>query len=244
MPTAFLAGATGVVGRQLLPLLVSDGWRVFGTTRRPERALELEALGAVPVVVDALDEQALRAALIAAQPSVVVHQLTDLPPGLDPALMPAALVRTARLRDTGTRNLVNAALAAGARRLVAQSIAFAYADGPLPHGEQDPLAVGAEGARGLTARGVEALETCVLKANLAGIVLRFGRLYGPGTGFTQASGPAPLAVSEAARASFLAMTRGNTGVYNIAEPDGSVDIAKASLDLGWSDRPNLSKPPF
>jgi nucleoside-diphosphate-sugar epimerase len=233
MPTVFLAGAAGVVGRQLLPLLLSEGWRVFGTTRRADRARDMAALGAIPVVVNALDEAALRAAVVAAEPSVVVHQLTDLPPGLDPALMPDALVRNARLRKAGTRNLVNAALAAGARRLVAQSIAFAYADGPHPHTEQDPLAVGAEGGRGLTARSIEALETCVLEANLVGIVLRFGRLYGPGTGFDYAAGPAPLAVSEAARVSLLAITRGKQGVYNIAEPDGLVDIAKASLDLGW-----------
>jgi len=234
MRTVFLAGATGVVGRSLLPLLVNGGWRVFGTTRRPERARDLEGLGAMPVVVDVLDETALCAAVLAAAPSVVVHQLTDLPHGLDPAQMSAALVRTAELRDVGTRNLVKAALAAGVRRLVAQSIAFAYADGPLPHGEQDPLAVAAEGTRGLTARGVLSLETSVLEADLVGIVLRFGRLYGQRTGMVAPGGSPPLAVSDAARASFLAMTCGKTGVYNIAEPDGFASIARARVDIGWS----------
>jgi nucleoside-diphosphate-sugar epimerase len=176
MPSAFLAGATGVVGRQLLPLLISEGWRVFGTTRHPERVRELTSLGAVPIVVDALNRAALRAAVTAAQPSVVIHHLTDLPPDLDPALMPAALMRTAKLREVGTRNLVEAAMEAGASRLVAQSVAFAYADGPLPHGENDPLAIADEGMIGVTARGVLALETSVLEANLKGIVLRLGRL--------------------------------------------------------------------
>jgi nucleoside-diphosphate-sugar epimerase len=234
MRSVFVAGAAGVVGRQLLPLLVSDGWRVFGTTRRAERIGELEKLGAIPIVVDAFDAAALRAAVVAAKPSVVVHQMTDLPPGLDPALLSAAMLRNAKLREVGTRNLVDAALAAGAHRFVAQSIAFAYADGPLPHGENDPLAVMVEGTTGVTARGVEALERAVIEADLVGISLRFGRLYGPGTGQSVPRGRAPLSVNAAARASLLAMTRGNAGIYNIAEPDGFADIEKARIEMGWS----------
>jgi NAD(P)-dependent dehydrogenase (short-subunit alcohol dehydrogenase family) len=107
----FLAGATGVIGTALVPLLIDAGYTVYGGTRRPERAASLEAAGAVPVVVDVFDRDALAAALARIAPSGVVHQLTDLPPGLDPSKMAQALVNNARVRDEGTRNLV----AAGAR---------------------------------------------------------------------------------------------------------------------------------
>ena len=96
---------------------------------------------------------------------------------------PATRPSNARLRDEGTRNLVSAAVHAGARRLIAQSIAFVYAPGPMPHGEDDPLDVDADDANGVTARGVASLERQVLEAPVAGIVLRYGALYGPGTGF-------------------------------------------------------------
>ena len=83
----------------------------------------------------------------------MIHQLTDLPPGLDPSRMQEATSRNARIRDEGTRNLVRAAIAAGARRLIAQSIAWAYAPGMEPHREADPLDIGAEGTRGISVRG-------------------------------------------------------------------------------------------
>ena len=131
----FVAGASGAVGRRLCRLLVGDGWTVTGTTRSPERASVLRDIGVAPVIVDVFDEAQLRRAIAEVQPEMVVHQLTDLPPALDPARMAEALVRTARIRDVGTRNLLAAAVAAGARRVVAQSIAFAYAPGPKPYRE-------------------------------------------------------------------------------------------------------------
>ena len=231
--TLFLAGATGVIGRQLLPLLIDRGWHVFGTTRRSDRAAALRAAGAIPVIVDVFDREALLEAVRDASPTVVVHQLTDLPPALAPAEMEAASTRNARLRDEGTRNLVDAAVSAGATRLVAQSIAFAYAEGPLPYRESDPLDIDAPGRPGVSARGVAALERAVLNADLIGIVLRFGRLYGPGTGADAPSGAAPLHVTQAAAATLLAIERGQPGVYNIAEDDGAVDVSKARLELGW-----------
>jgi hypothetical protein len=153
--------------------------------------------------------------VVQARPSVVVHQLTDLPPGLDPSRMAEALVANARLRDEGTRNLVSAAVHAGARRLIAQSIAFVYARGPMPHAEDDPLDVDADDANGVTARGVARLERQVLEAPVAG-----GRapLYGPGTGFDAPWSPGPVHVDAAAKAAELAVTRDVTGIYNIA-PD-------------------------
>ena len=229
----FLAGAAGVIGRRLAPLLVADGWLVAGTTRSEEKAAMLREMGVEPVIVDVFDAEALGRAMARARPGVVIHQLTDLPPGLDPARMEEARTRNARIRDEGTRNLVSAAIHAGARRLVAQSVAFAYADGPLPHGEDDPLNIAAEGARGVSARGVASLERQVLEAPLEGIVLRYGRLYGPGTGFEAASGPGPVHVDAAAEAARLAASRGAPGIYNIAEDDGAVSTEKARRLLGW-----------
>jgi nucleoside-diphosphate-sugar epimerase len=227
----FLAGAAGAIGRALIPLVLADGWRVFGTTRTAERAALLEQAGVQPVVVDVFDAPALSRAVAAAQPHVVVHQLTDLPPGLDPARMATARVANARIREDGTRNLVAAATAAGARRLVAQSVAFAYAPGPKPWRESDPLHL----ATGdVTVRGVASLESQVLAAPMPGLVLRYGRFYGPGSGFDSAAGPGSIHVAAAAEATRLALTRGGPGLYNIAEDDGVVDITRARTELGWS----------
>jgi nucleoside-diphosphate-sugar epimerase len=232
--TLFLAGAAGVIGRRLTPLLIEEGWRVVGTTRSTGKADLLRHLGAEPCVVDMFDAVALHRALAEAQPIAVMHQLTDLPPGLDALRMEEATQRNARIRDEGTRNLVAAAVAAGARRLVAQSIAFAYAGERRPHSEEDPLAVNADGRAGSSARGVASLERQILEAPLDGLVLRYGRLYGPGTGFEAAAGPAPVHVDAAAKAAALAITRGEPGLYNVAEDDGTVTSEKAKREFGWS----------
>jgi nucleoside-diphosphate-sugar epimerase len=231
----FLAGATGAIGRRLVPLLMAAGHAVTGTTRSKEKADWLKNAGADPVIVNAFDAAAMREAVFRVQPTVVIHQLTDLPPVLERPLPTEALARNARLRVEGTANLVAAAQAAGARRLIAQSIAFAYADGPLPHGESDPLASPEGDAPGaITARGVRSLEEAVLNAEgLEGLVLRYGRLYGPGTWSAARGGPAPLHVDAAAHAALLAVTRGAPGVYNIAEDDGAVAIEKAVKALGF-----------
>src|SRR3984885_11276173 len=135
----FLAGASGAIGRRLTPLLHSSGHYVCGSTRLEANTGALRALGADPVVVDVFDASVLSRAVASARPDVVIHQLTDLPKDLNPREMGAAIVRTARIRSEGTRNLVRAAIAAGARRLVAQSIARACAPGAEPHTETDPL---------------------------------------------------------------------------------------------------------
>ena len=231
--TIFLAGASGAIGRRLVPILKADGWRVVGLTRSPAKAAMLAALGAEPVVANVFDAEELRQAVAAALPTIVLHQLTDLPPGLDPARMEEATVRNARIRDEGTRSLVAAAVAAGARRFIAQSVAFAYADGPLPHREEDPLAIEAPARAGASARGVASLEAQVLGAPLDGLVLRYGKLYGPGTGFDQPSGIGCVHVDAAAHAAALATTRGDPGLYNIAEEDGAVSSEKAKRQFGW-----------
>jgi nucleoside-diphosphate-sugar epimerase len=230
--TIFLAGAAGAIGRCLIPLVLARGWRVVGTTRSAHRADALRALGVEPVVVDVYDAAMLEAAVFAARPAVVMHQLTDLTrtPGDS---LEELRARNARLRDEGTRSIVAAAARAGARRLIAQSIAFAYAPGPQPYREDAPLDVAAEGGAGVNARGVESLERQVLAAPIPGLVLRYGRLWGPGTGVDAPPITAPLHVSEAARAACLALERGEAGVYNIAADDGFVDISRAARLLGW-----------
>ena len=231
----FLAGATGVVGRRLTPLLIAAGHQVTGTTRSQAKAGELEAGGVAPAVVDVFDAGALRDAVVKARPEVVIHQLTDLPQGLDEEQLVTILTRNTRLREVGTVNLVAAARAAGATRLGAQSIAFAYAAGPEPHAESDPIASG-DGERppAISARGVRALEAAVLGASgIDGIVLRYGRFYGPGTWYGAPLSRGSLHVDAAAQAALLAVSRGAPGVYNIAEDDGAVTIDKARRELGF-----------
>jgi nucleoside-diphosphate-sugar epimerase len=231
----FLAGATGAIGRRLAPLLRSAGHHVTGSTRSSAKAGHLRALGVEPVVVDVFDADALLEAVEAAKPDVVIHQLTDLPPRLEPELMAAALPRNARIRDEGTRNLVRAAKVAGARRLIAQSIAWIYAPGPIPHSENDPLKTEPDGTYNVTIAGVVALERQTLQSPpLAGIVLRYGQLYGPGASKESRHGDVPLHVDAAAYAALLAIDRGPPGIYNIAEPNDVVATDKARRELGWN----------
>jgi nucleoside-diphosphate-sugar epimerase len=225
----FLAGAAGVIGRRLTPLLVLMGHEVTGTTRSAAKAGQIEASCGRPVVVDVFDAAALTRVMLEARPEIVIHQLTDLPS--DPAQVSSAAETNARLRIDGTRNLMAAAKVAGARRVIAQSIAFAYAPGPEPHHEDDPLNL--EGPRRRSAEGVAGLEWAVLHTPpIEGVVLRYGWLYGPGA-WTQVPGTPPaLHVDAAAHAALLAVDRGS-GIYNIAEDDGAVAITRARAQLGF-----------
>lgn len=227
----FLAGAAGVIGRRLTPLLVLLGHEVTGTTRSAAKAGSIEAMCGRPVVVDVFDVEALTRAAVAAKPDVVIHQLTDLPKVNDPATFAATREANARIRTEGTRNLIAAAKAAGARRMIAQSVAFAYAPGPEPHHEDDPIAL--EGPSKRTGEGILALEGAVLRTPpIQGVVLRYGRLYGPGTWTEKPEGRGSLHVDAAAHAALLALERGR-GIYNVAEDDGAVAIAKARTELGF-----------
>jgi nucleoside-diphosphate-sugar epimerase len=230
----FLAGATGAIGRRLVPLLVGAGHEVTGTTRSVEKAAGLRAARVKPVVLDVFDVDAVQAAIFDSRPEVLIHQLTDLPQQFDPANIAEALARNARIRIEGTRNLIGAARAAGVRRAIAQSIAFAYAVGPEPHQESDPLAP-ADGPMRGTMDGVTVLEGLMTTTpGIEGIVLRYGHLYGPGTWAPAPSGRTHVHVDAAAHAAFLAVIRGVSGVYNIADDDGSVSIAMARRELGWN----------
>ncbi|HET7589150.1 MAG TPA: NAD-dependent epimerase/dehydratase family protein [Solirubrobacterales bacterium] len=191
----FLAGASGAIGRQLVPQLVAAGHEVAGTTRSEEKAGKLRGLGAEPVVLDVYDAEALREAVVAFAPELVMHQLTDLPP--DPAEIPAKAADNARVRSEGTRNLIAAAQAAAAPRFHAQSIAWR-----LP---------------GDAHASVEEHEAMVLDAG--GVVLRYGRFYGPGTYNPEAGDlpePPRIHVAEAARRT-VELLEAPSGIVEIAD---------------------------
>jgi nucleoside-diphosphate-sugar epimerase len=228
----FLAGASGAIGRRLVPLLIAAGHDVTGTTRSAEAARKLEAAGVRPAIVDVYDATALERAAIDAQPEAVVHQLTDLPQAFDEKNLAASYPRNARIRVEGTRNLIAAARAAGARRFVVQSIAFAYAPGREPHVEDDPLNL-ADGPRLITVRGAADMEQQALASGMDVFVLRSGLFYGPGTWNDGPSRKPALHVDAAAQAAVLALARGAPGIYNIADDDGAVSIEKARRELGF-----------
>jgi nucleoside-diphosphate-sugar epimerase len=228
----FLAGAGGVIGRRLTPLLVKMGHQVAGTTRSADKAGAIRAMGAEPVVVDVFDAEALKRAVAAAKPDAVIHQLTDLAYGPNSPHYQESLKRNARIRVEGTPNLAAAAKAAGVRRLIAQSIAFIYAQGPGARVETDPMAP-AEGAMASTIPAVKALEDAVL-AMPEGIVLRYGYFYGPGTWSPDGPGRRPCVnLDAAAHVAANALTRGEPGLYNIAEDDPTLSSEKAKRLLGF-----------
>jgi nucleoside-diphosphate-sugar epimerase len=235
----FVAGATGVVGNALVPQLIDAGHEVTALTRSVLRAAQLEALGADPVVCDVFDPGGLQAAMAAAPPEAVIHQLTSLPTRIDWA-DPATFDANNRVRTEGTRNLVDAALATGARRLVAQSIAFGYAPtGGFVKDEDAALFTDAPPPIGAGVAAVGELEQLVTgTAGIEGLVLRYGMLYGPGTyhdrrGATAAdviAGRIPLVpdapgmyswlhVEDAASAAVAALERGAPGIFNIADDE-------------------------
>lgn len=203
-----LAGAAGAIGRRLVPLLVAGGHEVVGTTRRPERVHAIAGLGARGALLDAYDRENVERVMEAVEPDAVIHQLTDL----------AALdfAGNARVRIEGTRNLVDAALACGVERMVAQSIAWVVAPGTTPATEDEPLAEDAT-------PGVRELEAAVAEVPV-GVVLRYGMLYGPGTWFARDG-----AHADSARKGGLGATAEVTGFVHVD------DAAAAAVDaLAWS----------
>ena len=229
----FVAGASGVVGRQLVPMLVAAGHDVTGTTRHATRTDALAQAGATPVVVDATDPAALNRAVADARPGVVIHQLTDLAAAATAGFTAAVVEANARLRTIATTNLVDACERAGVQRLVAQSGAWLYAPGPEPHTEDDPLGATDEAGR-ITLSGILALERAVLgSARLEGVVLRYGLLYGPGTGADTAPPPSVHVVG-AARVAALAVDHGRPGIFNVVDDGGPVSNTKARDELGWT----------
>lgn len=210
----FLAGATGVIGRRLVPLLTASGHQVTGLARSPAAAERVRALGAEAALADVFDAAGVADAVAKAAPEVVIHQLTDLSGGVTDA--------NARIRQVGTRNLVDAARAAGADAMIAQSICWAYAAGPDPAAEDVPLDLAADGSRGVSVAAVAALENAVAELP-AWVVLRYGLLYGPGTWYA-----ADGMVADRARAGELTA---DADVSSFVHVDDAAAAAVAAL--GW-----------
>jgi nucleoside-diphosphate-sugar epimerase len=232
----FVAGATGAIGRPLVPKLVAAGHEVTGMTRSEERAEGLRRAGARAVVCDALDAEAVRAAVGGARAEAIVHQLTALPDRLD-FRDRDLYTATNRVRTEGTDNLLAAARETGTRRLVCQSVAFAYAPGGEPIKSEDaPLLRDAPGGFGEGVRAIGRMERQVLEAD--GVVLRYGFFYGPGTYYGEDGSSTrdvrrrrmPVVgggtgifsfvhVDDAADATVIAVERGPSGVYNVVDDE-------------------------
>jgi nucleoside-diphosphate-sugar epimerase len=190
----FVAGATGVLGIRVVPLLVAGGHDVWGMTRTPSKSDLLWKAGAEPIVCDVYDLSALRDQVVRSQADAVLHLLTDLPD--DPAAMERFTEANSRIRREGTRNLLTAARAAGAARFLAESVAW-------------PL----EGDAGLA---VAEMERAVL--HVGGVVLRFGRFHGPGTYHEQDLPDRPrVHIDEAARRTALAIDE-RSGAIEVVDP--------------------------
>jgi nucleoside-diphosphate-sugar epimerase len=238
----FVAGATGALGRRLVSLLLSNGHTVVGTTRSPSKADALRAAGATPVVLDALDRDAVIDALTQAQPDVVVHELTALTEFSDFRKLDESFAATNRLRTEGTDHLLEGIRLLPVRRIVAQSYAgagfYAPTGGPVKT-EDDPFNTDPPAAMRRTVEAVRHLERAVLEAEgIQGTVLRYGGFYGPGTSLGEggvylhavrrrqfpivAGGMGVWSfvhIDDAAAATLAAIESGRTGVYNIVDDD-------------------------
>jgi nucleoside-diphosphate-sugar epimerase len=235
-----IAGATGQIGELLTPALVAAGDEVFGLTRSGQSARKCSELGAMPVMGDALDRDAVDAAVAEARPDVIVHQLTAIPrKGINPRKLGEAFGATTRIRREGTRNLVDAAERYGVGRVVAQSVAFAYrSEGPEILDESALLDTDAPGDWGEIVRGAAALEEAVLGGSgFEGVVLRYGMFYGPDSPYSpggvygdmvmkrrlpivgDGSGRQSfIHLDDAVSATLAAIERGS-GVYNVVDDD-------------------------
>ena len=232
----FVAGATGVVGRQLVPQLIAAGHQVTATTRSADKAAGLRAAGADAGVVDGLDALAVGEAVARAEPDVVVHQMTALSAGFSLRRFDRTFAVTNELRTRGTDNLLGAAQAAGVRRVIAQSYTGfpnIRTGGPVKT-EDDPFDPDPPQAQRSTLEAIRYLEHAVATAPLEGIVLRYGSLYGPGASDLMVDllkrrqvpvigGGAGiwsfLHVTDAASAAVAALDHGAPGVYNVADDE-------------------------
>jgi nucleoside-diphosphate-sugar epimerase len=220
-----VAGATGAIGRPLADRLVAEGHEVVGTTRDEDRARELRERGAQAVVLDAFDAEAVRAAVLAAEPEVVVHQLTALPEAPEPKAMAAALETTNRLRRETVPTFVRAAAEAGARRAVVQSVSFVTKpDGRPVHDEDAPL-LDDPGSRPMI-DAIRALEDVTTTTEgVEGVVLRYGFFYGPGTWYDRDG-----AVGTMVRRRRYPLIGRGEGRSSFVHVDDAVDATVRALD--------------
>ena len=228
----FIAGGSGAIGRVLVPLLIADGHGVVALSRSEERAQQLAAMGAEIVVGDVFDLRQLTECVVAAEPDIVLHQLTAF------GAQGADLASTLRVRTEGTQNLVAAAEAAKARRLITQSISFICTlKGEGLTDEETPLYLDAPPAIRPLAEAMAELESRTLESSLESVVLRYGWFYGLGTNYDP-NGSIPTAIRkgrmaivgegkgiysfiglyDAAFATLVALRRG-AGVYNIVDDE-------------------------
>lgn len=237
----FVAGATGVIGRRLVPLLVPNGHTVIGTTRTPSKVDALRAAGASPIVLDALDRDAVVESIVRAEPDVVVHQLTALAGFTDFRRFDEGFAVTNRLRTEGTDNLLAGMRKLDIRRVVAQSFAgwpHARIGGPVKT-EDDPLDRDPPEPLRRTLEAIRYLERAVLGTDgIEGTVLRYGGIYGPDTSLGEsgvqleavrrrrfpivAGGTGVTSfihIDDAAAATLVAIERGKPGLYNIVDDD-------------------------
>jgi nucleoside-diphosphate-sugar epimerase len=215
----FVTGATGALGRHLVPRLVAAGHQVTATTRTPAKAGQLRAAGAEPAVVDGLDRAAVTAAVLAAAPEVIVHEMTALAAMRSLSRLDRTFAVTNELRTAGTDNLLAAAAEAGTRRVVAQSYAGwpnERSGGPVKT-EEDPLDPVPVPSTARTLAAIRHVETTVPRLAPEGLVLRYGSFYGPG---------ASAAMLDAVRARRLPVVGGGTGIWSFTE---ITDAASATL---------------
>ncbi|MDQ6775197.1 MAG: NAD(P)-dependent oxidoreductase [Actinomycetota bacterium] len=235
-----VAGATGVMGRHLVPRLVAEGHEVVGMTRSESKQAALRELGAVPVVADALDAEQVAGAVASAAPDVIIHQLTAIAK-IDPRHFDKSFAVTNRLRTEGTDHLLSAGRAVGVRRFIAQSYSGwpnARTGGPVKR-ENDPLDPTPVKDMRETLAAIRHLEAAVTGADWTeGIVLRYGAFYGPGTAMWPGEEQFELIrrrkfpvvgdgggvwsfihIEDAAEATALAVERGERGLYNIVDDE-------------------------
>ena len=220
----FVAGATGALGRHLVPGLVAAGHEVTATTRTPGKVAQLREAGAEPVVVDGLDREAVIAAVRAAGPEVIVHQMTALADMRSLRKVDQVFAATNELRTRGTDNLLAAAARAGTRRVIAQSVAGFYepSGGPVKT-EEDPLASRPipSSARALAA--IKHVEETVPLAAPEGIVLRYGGFYGSG---------ASEVLLDAVRKRQVPVIGGGTGIWSFIEITDAAAATVAAVECG------------
>ncbi|MDQ2841594.1 MAG: NAD(P)-dependent oxidoreductase [Acidobacteriota bacterium] len=239
----FLAGATGAIGQRLLPLLIKDGHEVFASTRSSAKVEGLQHLGARPLVVDVLDETSIRRAVVSVGPDVVIHELTALSHIKSYRHLDDSLAETNLLRTRGLDNLIAAAVETGAGRFIAQSFGGwpNGRGGPRIKSEVDPLDDSPSPSMAKSLAAIKHIETTVPSIpTMTGIVLRYGQLYGPGTGFSTNGAMVRLVesrsfpligggcgiwsfvhVDDAASATVAALTRGDAGIYNVVDNEPS-----------------------
>ena len=234
----FVAGATGALGRQLVPRLVASGHGVVGMTRSASKRAVLRNLGATPVVADALDAEQVAGAVAAAEPEVIVHELTALAGPLDLRHFDRDFAATNRLRTEGTDHLLAAGRAVGARRFVAQSFAgwpYARSAGAVKT-EDDPLDPSPPAPMRRTLDAIRYLEEAVTGTDsIEGIVLRYGALYGPGTSL---DGEGSEQVELIRKRKFPVVGDGR-GVWSFVHVEDAADATVAAVERGQPGNYNI-----